>query len=313
MANPINSHQSSQNPLRLGFGASSAWSKSWFSEKKAFALVSRAIERGITHFDTASFYTGGVAETRLGEALAGHKSLTLEVSTKTGTRYLSGKPPIKDFSERNIRLDVETSLKRLGCDRLDILYLHGPAAVEIDRSLDILAALKHEGKINLAGVCGFKPSLQHAITVGQIDIIMGPYNIADLSHQSEFRAARAKGMRTVGIGVLVPGLGDKNLNRPKSFADIWYLLRSVKRNTPSMTEARKQLREIVEDHGHRSVEHVMLGFALAQTDIDTILTNTTRLAHLDANIDTAQSPPLSPALLEDLEQYSRRFASSLTE
>ena len=303
MAAAANTSRPDDAPLRLGFGASGAWSERWFSKAKAHRLVAHAIDRGITHFDTASFYAKGQAETRLGEALAELSHPDVEVSTKTGTVHQSGKPSVKDFSDANIRKDVEQSLKRLRRDRLDIVYLHGPNNWEVDGTREIFTTLKQEGKIRFAGVCGFKSSLKRGINADHIDVIMGTYNVADMSHAAEFEQAKAKGMGTVGIAALVPGLGDKNLTRPKSFADIWYLLRAIKHNRPFSDEIRKRLREIAARHGHTSIEQVMLGFALAQPNIDTILTNTTRLSHLDANIDTAAAPPLSAELLAELAQF----------
>ena len=302
-----NSLHPDTTPSRLGFGASGAWSERWFSKGKASRLVAHAIERGITHFDTASFYANGIAETRLGDVLWQLGNKSVEISTKTGTHYHRGRPPTKDFSGPNIRKDVERSLKRLHRERLDILYLHGPNQQEMNQTQDILTTLKEEGKIRYAGVCGSKIDLQRAIKAEHIDAVMGTYNVADTAQTGEFAQAKAKGMRTVGIAALVPGLGDKNLARPKSFADIWYLLRAIKHNRPSVAGARLRLREIITRHGHTSAEQVMLGFALAQPDIETILTNTTRLSHLDANIDTANAPPLTAALLADLEGFGARL------
>lgn len=303
MADETSTPALQDNVLRLGFGASGAWSKSWFSETKAQALVKRALDQGISHFDTASFYAGGLAEIRLGKALLalGHKDV--EVSTKTGTHYHYGKRPTKDFSETNIRKDVEQSLQRLGREQLDILYLHGPDGPQLKAAHETLIALKQEGKIKLAGVCGRLASLKHAIEPETIDIIMGPYNLLDTSCKPIFAQAKAAGMRTIGIAALIAGLGDKQLARPTSLSDIWYLLRALKHNRPVITEARTKLHQIIEHLGHKSAEHVMLAYALAETNIDTVLTNTTRLAHLDANIKTALAEPLDAALLDELNAF----------
>ena len=301
MADETNSHTSPQTGLRLGFGASGAWSKRWFSEAKAHKLVVRALDKGIRHFDTASFYADGLAEIRLGNALANIKSETVEISTKTGTHYHATKPATKDFSDANIRKDVEQSLARLRRERLDILYLHGPDYVQLDAARETIGALKREGKIRLAGVCGAPTNLEHTIKDKQIDIIMGPYNVLDQSCRAEFKKAKAAGMRTVGIATLVPHLGSKNLTRPKSFSDIWYLLRAAKHNHPSMPNLRERLHELAQRHGHPSTEHLMISYALTEPNLDIILTNTTRLPHLDANIEAAKAPPLSPDLLAELK------------
>lgn len=288
---------------RLGFGASGAWAKRWFAEAKAEGLVARAVERGINHFDTASFYANGLAETRLGKILQNLGNPDVEVSTKTGTEYRTGRPPLKDFSPASIRSDTEQSLKRLNREQLDILYLHGPNNQELEGALETLQTLKREGKIKQAGICGFKPELEEAIKLQGVDIIMCPYNILDPSSSSLFGAAKSSGIRTVGIASLVPGLGQKGLARPTSPSDIWYLLRAAKHRTSSLSKPRARLQAIAARNAPITSEQLMLHFALANPAIDLVLTNTTRISHLDANISTAEAPALGADLLAELSAF----------
>lgn len=79
-------------------------------EAASFALLDHAFARGVTHFDTASAYGGGASETILGKWLASRKPLGITIATKI-------LPPYD-------RIDITPSLKRLGVEDLDLLYLH---------------------------------------------------------------------------------------------------------------------------------------------------------------------------------------------
>ncbi len=79
-------------------------------EAPSFALLDHALERGITHFDTAAAYGGGASETILGKWLASRKPANITVATKI-------LPPYD-------RIDLTDSLRRLGVDHIDLLYLH---------------------------------------------------------------------------------------------------------------------------------------------------------------------------------------------
>ena len=79
-------------------------------EAASFALLDHALGRGITHFDTAAAYGGGASETILGKWLASRKPANITIATKI-------LPPYD-------RIDLTDSLRRLGVDHIDLLYLH---------------------------------------------------------------------------------------------------------------------------------------------------------------------------------------------
>lgn len=79
-------------------------------EAASFALLDHALERGITHFDTAAAYGGGASERILGKWLASRKPVNITIATKI-------LPPYD-------RMDIADSLRRLGVDHIDLLYLH---------------------------------------------------------------------------------------------------------------------------------------------------------------------------------------------
>src|SRR4051812_23203862 len=129
---------------RIGFG--SAPLGNLFREvsaETASETVEAAWDAGIRYFDTAPHYGVGLAERRLGAALARHPRNEYVVSTKVG-RVLVPSPETADqpddnlfavpadvrrewdFSRDGVLRSLEQSLQRLGLDRVDVVYLHDP-------------------------------------------------------------------------------------------------------------------------------------------------------------------------------------------
>jgi D-threo-aldose 1-dehydrogenase len=122
----------------------------------ARATIDRAWELGVRHFDTAPLYGSGVAEERLGAALAAWPRDEYTISTKVGrvlvpgspSRHFVAAPPLEavfDYTPDGIRRSLAGSLERLGLDRLDVLLLHDPEEHMDDarRAVDILRELAH--------------------------------------------------------------------------------------------------------------------------------------------------------------------------
>ena len=116
-------------------------------DAEAEATVDAAWQQGTRYFDTAPFYGAGLSEIRLGKALAKHKRDQYRLSTKVGRIILDeidtqarnfgekgdlfkfGRPNkiVYDYTEKGAMKSVEDSLKRLGVDRLDFVWIHDVA------------------------------------------------------------------------------------------------------------------------------------------------------------------------------------------
>src|SRR4051794_34344190 len=92
-------------------------------EREATATVHRAVELGITHFDTAEVYGPYRNEEFLGRALKGRRS-AVAIATKFGFRVANGRSDGLDSSAARIREAVEGALRRLQTDWIDLLYQH---------------------------------------------------------------------------------------------------------------------------------------------------------------------------------------------
>ncbi|HEX5436787.1 MAG TPA: aldo/keto reductase [Gemmatimonadaceae bacterium] len=122
-------------------------------EAESVATIHRAIELGVTLFDTAEVYGPYTNEELLGRALKGRRNEVL-IATKFGFRMKDGNPlGGVDSRPENIRRAVEGSLRRLQTDRIDLLYQHRvDPAVPIEDVVGTMADLVCEGKTRFLGL-----------------------------------------------------------------------------------------------------------------------------------------------------------------
>jgi aryl-alcohol dehydrogenase-like predicted oxidoreductase len=147
---------------RLGFGAmtfgtvESAIKGVWKTDQSAAdALVARALEAGITFFDTADAYADGQSEEMLGRALGTHRR-DVVVSTKVGFRVGGEALLHAGLSYRRVIEAVGDSLHRLRTDYLDVLSLHTPDPfTPLDETLHALDDVVRRGWVRYVGYSNF--------------------------------------------------------------------------------------------------------------------------------------------------------------
>ncbi len=116
-------------------------------------IIARALERGLTFFDTANAYNDGESERILGRELKGRRDSCL-IATKVGFGRVNGKP--EGLSRARISSALDQSLSRLGTDYVDLYYLHVPDyGVPIEESLDAMQGLLDAGKIRRWGISNY--------------------------------------------------------------------------------------------------------------------------------------------------------------
>jgi aryl-alcohol dehydrogenase-like predicted oxidoreductase len=123
-------------------------------EKEATRLVDICLEHGVTMFDSADVYSGGLAEEILGAAIKGRRDQVL-ISTKATFTFGEG-PNDVGSSRWHLTRAVEGSLKRLGTDHIDLFQLHAfDAMTPVEETLDTLDRLVQQGKIRYLGCSNF--------------------------------------------------------------------------------------------------------------------------------------------------------------
>jgi aryl-alcohol dehydrogenase-like predicted oxidoreductase len=122
-------------------------------EKEAKAIIARAIERGITFFDTANAYTDGESERIVGRAVKGMRD-QVRIATKVGFGRTGAKP--EGLSRTRVLAAIDESLTRLGTDFVDVYYLHVPDRdTPIAETLDAIAELIDKKKIRAWAVSNY--------------------------------------------------------------------------------------------------------------------------------------------------------------
>ena len=162
-------------------------------------VIAQAVEMGVNFFDTARVYQGGNNERMVGAALKG-KRQNLILASKTLA-------PTKEGALAHL----ETSLKELQTDYLDIWYLHSKSKPEhiTDELLEAQRLAKQQGKIRFAGISthvGHRELIPAVIKSGKFDVLLASYNftmghtIDDLLEQT-----RAAGIGVVAMKVFAGG------------------------------------------------------------------------------------------------------------
>ncbi len=139
------------------FGGKGEFFQAWGSTdvEGARRLIDICLDAGVTMFDSADMYSKGAAEEILGQALKGRPRDQLLISTKATFRVGDG-PNDVGSSRYHVIAAVETALKRLGVDYIDLFQLHGfDALTPVEEVLSTLDQLVREGKIRYTGVSNF--------------------------------------------------------------------------------------------------------------------------------------------------------------
>jgi len=165
---------------------------------EAAATIHRAIDLGVTFFDTAEIYGPHSNEELVGAAIRTHRD-KLVIATKFGFR-IAGDRQITgvDSSPANVRRACEGSLKRLGIDTIDLYYQHRvDPAVPIEETMAALAELVKEGKVRHIGLSEAAPAtIRRAAAVHPVTALQSEYSIWERDVEDEILPT----CRALGIG-----------------------------------------------------------------------------------------------------------------
>ena len=274
------------------------------NEDESIATIHRAIDLGITFFDTAEMYGPFTNETLVGEAIKGKRE-GLVVATKYALRWNGDQPAGFDGGADNARRACEGSLKRLGIDTIDLFYLHRiDPSTPIEDSVAGMAALVKEGKVRHIGLSEAAPeTIRRAAAVHPIAALQSEYSLWERDVEGEILpVCRELGIGFVpysplGRGFLTGRIGSK-ADLP---ADDW------RHNDPRYSEENfganlkivDAIRAVADRHGV-SLAQIALAWLLAQGDDIVSIPGVKRRATLEdsaAAVDLA----LTSEDLADLE------------
>jgi D-threo-aldose 1-dehydrogenase len=271
------------------------------SDADADAVLARSVSLGFRYFDTAPLYGHGLAECRVGRAVAALERDEVVVSTKVGrllrsgappdeTQYLFGEPvytevpaagPLWDFSYDGVMSSVLESYERTGLDRFDILLLHDPDKHFQEASTsayEALAALRSGGIVSGIGA-GMNQSrvLTQLVRNCDLDAVLlaGRYTLLDQSALDDLLPLCEE--RTVSVvigGVFNSGI----LSDPSPGARYDYVPAP-----PEMLRRAGELRDVCARY-EVPLPAAALQFALAHPRVSTVLLGVRSIAELEMDV-----------------------------
>ena len=168
-------------------------------DRESIATLHRALELGVTLFDTAEAYGPFTNEVLLGRALEGRRDQVV-LATKFGFRIEGNQLTGTDSRPAHIREVVEASLRRLSTDRIDLLYQHRvDPAVPIEDVVGAMAGLVREGKVRFLGLSeAGEATIRRAHAVHPISALQSEYSLWERNLEGEILPL----LRELGIGMV---------------------------------------------------------------------------------------------------------------
>lgn len=256
-------------------------------------VIARALEVGITFFDTADIY--GESEVVLGKAL-GSKRKDVVIATKFGMAA-SGLPG--GASRSYVLQSAERSLKRLGTDYIDLFYLHRPdKSVPIGETLDALEELIRQGKVRHAAASNMTAELlteSHSIASSRHlhGFIATQEHLSLLTRGAE--TAIAPTVKELHMGFipyfpLASGLLTGKYKRGVAPAQGTRLDTWKQRSSSLLTEQNFDKVERLEAYAgehQRSISELAIAWLMAKPDVPSVIAGATQTTQIDTNVKAA--------------------------
>jgi aryl-alcohol dehydrogenase-like predicted oxidoreductase len=286
-------------------------------DAESIATIQRAIDLGVTLFDTADMYGPHTNEVLLGRAIRGRRE-GLVIATKFGVRRTPENPGDFGVSGRPgyVRAACEGSLRRLGIDTIDLYYQHRvDPATPIEDTMGALADLVRAGKVRYVGLSEASvQTIERAVKVHPVTALQSEYSLWTRDPEDGvLDACRRHGIGFVPYSPLGRGFLTGEIRTPDDFAPDDY-----RRNSPRFQGANfaqnialvDKVRELAREAGCTPGQ-LALAWVLAQGPDIVPIPGTKRRAYLDENVE-AVDIDIGPAQMTELEAIFPRGAAAGT-
>jgi aryl-alcohol dehydrogenase-like predicted oxidoreductase len=279
-------------------------------KKEMIALIGKAVERGVTFFDTAELYGPFTNEELVGEALAPFRGKVV-IATKFGIKIDHSGQQVQDSRPERIRQSLESSLKRLRVDAIDLYYQHRvDPNIPIEEVAGAVKDLIREGKVKHFGLseAGVQ-TIRRAHAVQPVTAVESEYSLWWRRPEEELLPT----LEELGIGFVpfsplgkgyLTGQIDENTTFDKNdFRNI------VPRFTPEARKANLALVDLlgtIAEKKKATPAQIALAWLLAQKPWIVPIPGTTKLHRLDENIGAA-ALTLTPDDLREVESAAAKI------
>ncbi|WEX74757.1 L-glyceraldehyde 3-phosphate reductase [Sinorhizobium numidicum] len=281
------------------------------------AIVRRAFDRGVTHFDLANNYGPpyGSAEENFGLILKkdfGHHRDEMVISSKAGWDMWSG-PYGSGGSRKHLLASLDQSLRRIGLDHVDIFYSHRPTTdVPLEETVSALVQMVRQGKALYVGISSYGPERTR-----EAERILRAEGVPLLIHQPSYSmlnrwiedglldALGALGVGCIAFSPLAQGLlTSKYLNGIPEDA------RAAKTgsfNTRLLTEDNLQRVRALDAIARRrgqSLAQMAIAWTLRDPRVTSALIGARTVAQLDDSLDALKNPDFAPEDLREIDRHA---------
>jgi aryl-alcohol dehydrogenase-like predicted oxidoreductase len=276
------------SPVALGCWPMAGMTRSGVTEADGLAVLEAALELGIQFLDTAYCYgQAGESERLIGRAIAGRRDEVV-IATKCGLHWEPPRRQTHDARPERLQREIDESLRRLGTDHVELLYLHAPDPnTPLAESAGALAEIMQTGKARAIGVSNVGlEQLREFAAACPLAAFQPPYNMLQRGIEADTLPWCVEhGVSVVVYWPLMKGLLAGRLPRGRQFPTI-----DSRHKYPMFQgeEFRKNqdfvdaLRPIAAELG-RTVSQVVLNWTIHQPDITAALCGATVAEQLREN------------------------------
>lgn len=277
------------NVTQLGYGSMGlrgprTWGVRVVSDEDADRFLNAVLDAGINFIDTAPDY--GVSEERIGRYLSTRRA-EFYLATKCGCAPIQHEDHLEVrhvWSRDVIQRNIETSLRRLRTDYVDVLQFHGGDAETLQREglIDLLRGFREQGVIRFLGASSSLPNLPGLIDLGVFDTFQIPYSCLAQEHHEWITRAAETGAGIIIRGGIAHGGLEAEIQRP-ALNDIW---------------VQAKLDEVL-PVGMKRAE-LILRYTLSHPHCHTTIVGTCNPEHLAENRTAAARGPLPAELYAEI-------------
>jgi aryl-alcohol dehydrogenase-like predicted oxidoreductase len=281
--------QTGMRVSRLGYGSMGirgprTWGVRVVSDADADFILNAVLDAGINLIDTAPDY--GASEERIGRFIS-HRRDEFFLATKCGCVYKQCDDHLEldhVWDAEVIRDNVQTSLRRLRTDHIDILQFHGGDAETLVRNglVDLVKELRDSGVVRHIGVSTSLPKIAAMVELGVFETFQIPYSVLAPEHAPWIARAAAGGAGIIIRGGIAQGGPDAEIQRPQ-VNDIWRAAWLDDFLDPGMTRAS-----------------LLLRYTLSNPDCHSVIVGTCNRDHLAENLAAAGAGPLPPETVAEM-------------
>jgi aryl-alcohol dehydrogenase-like predicted oxidoreductase len=290
-------------------------------DREAIDAIRRAMDLGVTLFDTARVYGTGRSEELLARGLGTDRSKIILV-TKGALPTRPGQKERRDARYASVMQDCEESLKALKTDYLDLYLIHWPdVETPIEETARALNDLREAGKVRYVGVSNFSAAqLREVHALAPVITNQVGYNLFDRRWEhAMFSTAGELGVGIMAYGPLAHGLLTGAFTTQNNFVETDWRSRGIifgqplftPENLPKNLAVVEQLKGFAADKG-TTLPRLALAWVLSHPLVAVALSGTRRPAEIEENVE-ALSLSLTPAEKQQIDQIMAGAAGQVAQ